>query len=102
MSDLRWAIVIAILALLLAGCQGPAVSPAQESVPGTADEVPRITPNELKRFLDAGQDVIVVDARSRASYDHLHIPGALSIPLDEIEARYDELPKGKKIVLYCT
>jgi rhodanese-related sulfurtransferase len=64
--------------------------------------VPRITTQELKEKLDANEDVIVVDARSRTEYDSVHIPGALSIPLAEIEERHGELPQEGEIVLYCT
>jgi len=73
-----------------------------ESIPTTRSEVPRIKPQELKEKLDAGEDVIVVDARSRNSYESLRIPGALSIPLSEIEERHGELPQEGEIVLYCT
>ncbi len=72
------------------------------SMPTTLSQVPRIKPQQLKEKLDAGEDVIVVDARSRESYERLHIPGALSIPLPEVEERHGELSKEKKIVLYCT
>jgi rhodanese-related sulfurtransferase len=74
----------------------------EESIPTTRSEVPRIKPQELKEKLDASEDVIVVDARSRESYDSLHIPGALSIPLPEIEERHGELPQEGEIVPYCT
>ncbi len=73
-----------------------------ESIPTTRSEVPRITPQELKEKLDANEDVIVVDTRSRKEYDSVHIPGALSIPLSEIEERHGELPQEGEIVLYCT
>ena len=105
MSRLRsTAVVIMVIALFLAGCQNPGISPAKgkQSIPKDISKVPRITPVELKRLLDAGEDVVVVDVRSRASYEQLHIPGALSIPLGEIEARHSELPREAKIVLYCT
>jgi hypothetical protein len=74
----------------------------EESIPTEASQVPRITPQELKEKLDANEDVIVVDARSRKEYDSVHIPGALSIPLSEIEERHGELPQEGEIVLYCT
>jgi len=74
----------------------------EESIPTEVSQVPRIKPQELKEKLDANEDVIVVDARSRKNYDSLHIPGALSIPLSEIEERHGELPQEGEIVLYCT
>ena len=61
-----------------------------------------MTPQELASLLDAGEKVVVVDTRSQAAYDASHIAGVDSIPYDEIDMRYRELPKGLKIVLYCT
>ena len=61
-----------------------------------------MTPQELKSLLDAGGNVVVVDARSLSSYEASHISGAGSMPLGEIDTRYRELPKGARIVFYCT
>jgi rhodanese-related sulfurtransferase len=80
----------------------PPPATEEEPIPTEVSQVPRITPQELKEKLDANEDVIVVDARSRKEYDGLHIPGALSIPLSEIEERHGELPQEGEIVLYCT
>jgi hypothetical protein len=80
----------------------PPPATEEEPIPSTISQVPRITPQELKEKLDANEDVIVVDARSRKEYDSLHIPGALSIPLSEIEERHGELSQEREIVLYCT
>jgi hypothetical protein len=80
----------------------PPPATEEEPIPSTVSQVPRITPQELKEKLDANQDVIVVDARSRKEYDSVHIPGALSIPLSEVEERQGELPQEGEIVLYCT
>lgn len=67
-------------------------------------EAPRITKEELRDKLDKKADIVVVDVRSKDAYDKLHIKGAISIPLEEIEARHKKLkklPKEKEIVLYC-
>jgi hypothetical protein len=80
----------------------PPPATEEEPIPSTVSQVPRITPQELKEKLDANEDVIVVDTRSRKEYDSVHIPGALSIPLSEIEERHGELPQEGEIVLYCT
>jgi rhodanese-related sulfurtransferase len=46
-------------------------------------------------------EVTVLDVRPREEYRAGHIPRALSIPVDELEARLEELPKDKDIVAYC-
>ncbi len=66
-----------------------------------AAKASEITKEELKEKLENKADVIVVDVRSKASYDKSHIIGAISIPLGDIEKRHEELPKDKEIILYC-
>jgi tRNA(Ile)-lysidine synthase TilS/MesJ/rhodanese-related sulfurtransferase len=48
------------------------------------------------------QEYCYVDIRDEQSVAYGKIPGALHIPRDEMEDRMAELPKDKKIVLYCT
>lgn len=65
-------------------------------------EAPRITLQELKSILDQKTDVIIVDARGKNSFEQEHIKGAISMPVEEVDARLDELPKDREIVFYCT
>ena len=46
-------------------------------------------------------DCIVLDVRPPAEYDAAHVAGALSMPLEELERRLGELPRGRPIVAYC-
>ncbi len=50
----------------------------------------------------SGEDILVVDARSAGQYAAQHIPGSISVPLNEVEARLDEFPRDQEIVFYCT
>jgi phage shock protein E len=45
---------------------------------------------------------IVIDVRGPEEYRAGHVPGAINIPLAELETRQGELPKDKVIVPYCT
>ena len=87
-------LVLSIVILALSACQGAA--------PRTLDDVPRIAPSVLKEQLDSGEDILVVDTRPLASYQERHIPGAISVPYDQVSSRLDDFPKGEKIVFYCT
>lgn len=60
-------------------------------------EVPR---NEVQRLLATG-DAVLIDVRPALEFDHGHVAGAISLPLDELEARFAELPREKRIVAYC-
>ena len=65
----------------------------------------RITPEELKRRLDAGDDSLaIVDTRTALDVKMVpyQIRGALWIEADEVERRRTELPRDREIVLYCT
>ena len=46
-------------------------------------------------------DVVLLDVRPEAEFRAAHIPGARSVPLDELQARLRELPRDKDIVAYC-
>jgi len=55
---------------------------------------------ELLRRAERGE-VTVLDVRPSEEYRAGHLPGALSIPVDELKARLQELPKNRAIVAYC-
>ncbi|MGE5173008.1 MAG: VTT domain-containing protein [Betaproteobacteria bacterium] len=65
--------------------------------------VARITPEELKRKLDAGEDVMVIDVRHSLDFeaDPAIIPGALRVPFEQIEGQ-PNVPTDREIVVYCT
>jgi membrane protein DedA with SNARE-associated domain len=64
--------------------------------------VARITADELSTMLDAGEDVVVVDVRSTLESEDDLVPGALRIPLEEIEARHVDIPRDRDIILFCS
>ena len=67
--------------------------------------IARITPEELKRRLDAGDtELAIVDTRSALDVTAAPyaIPGALWIAAEEIERRHGEVPRDREIVLYCS
>ena len=64
-------------------------------------EVVRLSLEDAKAAFDNGTAVFV-DVRSQSSYAASHIPGALSIPLIELEPRVNELDPNQWIITYCT
>lgn len=64
------------------------------------DELDALTPEELEKRLER-EDLIVLDVRPEDEYETGHIPGARSIPVDQLEEHLDELPADKDIVAYC-
>jgi membrane protein DedA with SNARE-associated domain/rhodanese-related sulfurtransferase len=64
----------------------------------------RLEPEELKRQLDAGQPVFIVDLRHPLELlpDPFTLPGALHFSPEALAARIHEIPRDRDIVLYCT
>ncbi len=46
-------------------------------------------------------DAVLLDTRTAAEYERGHVEGALSIPLDELRDRLDEVPVGGMLYVYC-
>lgn len=63
----------------------------------------KLEPVPRTELLDRARDglVTVVDVRPPEEYVAGHVPGAINIPLGELEQRLDELDTGKEIVAYC-
>jgi rhodanese-related sulfurtransferase len=49
----------------------------------------------------AANAVLLLDVRPTEEFEAGHIPGAISIPPDELESRAAELPRDRTIVAYC-
>ncbi len=78
---------------------GDPVPPPQKPEPG--DGVRRITPAEARAAQEKGT-AIIVDVRNSAVYQYGHIAGAILIPFGEIGSRFNELPRNKMIITYCS
>jgi rhodanese-related sulfurtransferase len=55
---------------------------------------------ELIRRVRSGE-VTVLDVRPAEEYEAGHIPGAISIPIADLKARWSDLPKDREVVAYC-
>jgi membrane protein DedA with SNARE-associated domain/rhodanese-related sulfurtransferase len=64
----------------------------------------RISPEELKRRLDAAEPTFILDLRHALEFDAQPgmIPGALRMSPDDLEQRATEIPTDQEIVIYCT
>src|SRR5438270_14912 len=70
---------------------------------GVHDEaaIPGMSPQELKRRMDAGEPFELIDVREPFEYEIARIDGAKSIPLGEIAERTDELERDQPILVHC-
>jgi hypothetical protein len=67
----------------------------------TQDQIPRVTVAEANQAAQNGVAVIV-DTRAASQFNLQHISGAINIPLDEVEARINELDPDTWYLTYCT
>ncbi|WP_448583283.1 rhodanese-like domain-containing protein [Thermocrinis sp.] len=65
-------------------------------------QVPELTPQEVKKLLEEEREnVVLLDVRTPPEHVQLRIPNSILIPLDELRFAYSNLPKDKKIIVYC-
>lgn len=62
---------------------------------------PLLTPEALVKRQDAGDELHIIDTRSKADYEKSHVKGAVHIPLAELRERAVELDKTIPTVTYC-
>lgn len=75
------------------------LSQAAEAYLGDRGGLEQVSRQELARRL--GEGVVVWDVRPAAEFEAGHVPGAVSVPPEEIERRLAEVPDGVEIVAYC-
>jgi rhodanese-related sulfurtransferase len=74
--------------------------PPQEAPAAMAkDPVPDVTPEEARALVEAG--ALLLDVREADEWAAGHAPGARAVPLGQVQARVDELPKDRRIVAIC-
>jgi rhodanese-related sulfurtransferase len=64
----------------------------------------RISPEELRRKIAAGEPIAIVDLRHPLDFDAdpRTLPGAVRLDTNELERRHAEIPRDREVVLYCT
>jgi NhaP-type Na+/H+ or K+/H+ antiporter len=68
------------------------------------EQEPRVTPEELQALVAGDSPPVVLDVRSRSSYDHdgAQIPGSVRVQPDEAVEWAADQPKDRPVVAYCT
>ena len=64
-------------------------------------DAPRISLADAKKEFDA-KTAVFIDTHSKEQFDLEHIAGAINIPGNTIKQNMDKVPKGKKIIAYCS
>ena len=116
---LRFLFLFVLGAIALSACADPAkppvavnnaARPAATTAPraevdshGHAEgaDAPRIQLAEAKKDFDAGTAVFI-DTHAPEQFAIQHIPGAINIPANNPDPYLNKIPKGKKIIAYCS
>lgn len=105
----------AVFALACNDAAKPPVRVANKAVPTPAvqqphgdghdeaaiDDAPRITLAEAKKDFD-NKSAVFVDTHAKEQFDLEHIPGAINVQANTIKQNINKIPKGKKIIAYCS
>lgn len=96
MSACAWARVLAFVGLTAVG-----------SLPALAVHVSTDVPlaiacEDVQRYREAGEDVVLIDLRPPEAFRSGHLPRARSLPLDEVRRREAEVPRTGRVVLYAS
>jgi len=67
-------------------------------------DAPRITVEELKKRMEAGEDFTVIDVRNPQAWaeSDTQIPEAIRVPLDHLDENLPRIPNDRPVVAYCT
>lgn len=62
-----------------------------------------IDPEQAKELLDSDQEILLLDVRTQAEYDQVHIPGSTLIPVEELSVRLEDIEEwqDKTVIVYC-
>jgi molybdopterin/thiamine biosynthesis adenylyltransferase/rhodanese-related sulfurtransferase len=69
--------------------------------PAAADAAGETTVEELKRRIDRGENVFILDVRNPEEYQICRLPGSTLLPLPELPKRFGELDAAKEMVVHC-
>jgi len=67
----------------------------------STEQLGLLTVQELKKRLDRGEDLFVLDVREKGRWDEGHIKGAGHIYAGHVKRRLDEIPADRPIVVAC-
>ncbi|MEO1289941.1 MAG: rhodanese-like domain-containing protein [Chloroflexota bacterium] len=60
-----------------------------------------ITIETYREQFEGKDDTVLIDVRELEEYEEVRLPNTVHIPLGEVQARIDEIPQDKQVVLVC-
>ena len=64
----------------------------------------RLTVADVNDLIDRGEPIAFIDSRNPIAWgsSKVTLPGALRIPIDEVERHLPALPRDRRLIVYCT
>jgi membrane protein DedA with SNARE-associated domain/rhodanese-related sulfurtransferase len=62
----------------------------------------RITPEELRERVDAGEELCIVDLRTRLETDANPLPGVIRLSAEDLAGHLEQIPRDREIILFCS
>jgi 3-mercaptopyruvate sulfurtransferase SseA len=92
-----------VFVILCAALQAQPQTPPQPRFPvdpatGRAIGATEMAPDLVKQALDQGQKLVIIDVRPAEAFEKETLPGAINIPLAELEKRLPEFSKDTTLV----
>ena len=79
-----------------------ALPPAQtRAAHDSQDVVDTVTPERLKYYIDNNETLVIIDLRPPKDYKEKRLPGARSIPINELDKNLSKIPRAGRVILYC-
>ena len=68
------------------------------------DNPSRLTVADVKGLIDRKEPITFIDSRNPIAWgsSNVILPGALRIPIDEVERHLQKLPRDRRLIVYCT
>ena len=99
MSRLSAAVLAVALLTSPAAAESPVVAAMQEYMEFSTYEAGIIVPQQLSK--DIFDSVVFIDTRDAGQFAKGSIPGARNIEWREVLSRINDIPKDKKVILFC-
>jgi rhodanese-related sulfurtransferase len=103
LMSIRKLIVAMLAILILAGCSTPTAAPAAAEQAQSIDvaSLPRDVDVQTAAALREQPDVMILDVREQDEWDAGRIPGAVFMPMGEVQNRLSEIPTDKTVIVQC-
>ena len=69
-----------------------------------SDNPSKLTVAQIKDLVASGQPVTFIDSRNPIAWgsSRTRLPGALRVPIDQVEHHLATLPRDRRLIVYCT